>query len=370
MSAVGVPFVDLGLQHAEVAEELDQAVQRVVGGATFVLGEELERFEREFAAYCGTRHCIGVGNGFDALKLALQASGIAAGDEVILPSHTFFATAAAVTAVGATPVLVDVEEETCCIDPAEIEAAITPASKAVMPVHLYGRCADMDAIADISRRHGLKVIEDAAQAHGALHRGRRAGSMGRAGCFSFYPTKNLGALGDGGAVITDEDELAARVRRLRNYGKESKHRHSEVGVNSRLDELQAAVLRVKLKRLDTWNDSRRRWADTYRRLLEGAPVRLVGGWDGAASVHHLFVLRTGSRDHLRRALNARGLGAQVHYPVPVHLQPPYVHGRHRSLKRTEQLAAEVLSLPIYPGLDADQVKLVCQAVREETEGRP
>lgn len=363
-SAEPIPFVDLRAQHGALAAELQAAFQRVTERGWFVLGDELEHFEEEFASLCTTRHCVGVGNGFDALWLTLEACGVGPGDEVIVPSHTFFATVAAVSRVGATPVFVDVDAHSARLSPDRLAEAVTPATKAVIPVHLYGGCADMESITDIATEHGLVVIEDAAQAHGADHRGRIAGSMGRAGCFSFYPTKNLGACGDGGAITTDDDQLAERLRVLRNYGQDRKYHHVEAGVNTRLDELQAAVLRVKLPHLSDWNAARRRHASAYGELLAGAPVDCLTRPDESGAVFHVFVIRMPDRDALLAHLSRHGVRVQIHYPVPVHLQPPYGGASYRqSLPVTEALAKEVLSLPMYPELDESQVELVCDAIR-------
>ncbi|HEX6626255.1 MAG TPA: DegT/DnrJ/EryC1/StrS family aminotransferase, partial [Pyrinomonadaceae bacterium] len=270
-----IPFVDLKAQYRSIREEVGEAIERVLEGTQFILGEEVEAFESEFAAYCGARHAVGVNSGTSALHLALLAAGVREGDEVVTVSHTFVATAAAVRYCGATPVFVDIDPRTCLIDPDRIEAAITPRTKAIMPVHLYGQCADMDAVNDIARRRDLSVIEDAAQAHGAVYKGRRAGSLAPLACFSFYPGKNLGAYGEGGAVTTDSDEHARLIRELRDHGQSRKYHHDRLGYNYRLEGMQGAVLRVKLRHLDEWNAARRAHAAEYRRLLAAAPVRLL-----------------------------------------------------------------------------------------------
>lgn len=361
---MNVPFLDIAAQHAEVREELDAAWRRVADRGWYVLGEEVSAFEREFAAYCEAAHCVGVGNGLDALHLILRGFDIGPGDEVVVPAHTFIATWLAVMFAGARPVPVEPDERTWNIDVARIESAITPRTKAIIAVHLYGQPADMDALAEVGHRHGLKIIEDAAQAHGARYKGRRAGALGDAAGFSFYPGKNLGALGDAGAVVTNDAALAARIRGLRNYGGEEKYRHDEVGFNTRLDELQAAFLRVKLRRLDDWNLRRRVLAARYLDLLEGAGVVLPHVPDWAESSWHLFVLRTRRRDALQRNLADAGIGTMVHYPLPPHRQGACaaIIGPGRRLPCTEMLSSEVLSLPMGPTLASEQVERVSAAV--------
>jgi dTDP-3-amino-3,4,6-trideoxy-alpha-D-glucose transaminase len=362
---VRIPFLDLRPVHDELRAELAGAVQRVVASSHYVLGPEVEAFEHEFARFCGARHCVGVGNGMQAIELVLRALGIGAGDEVVTVSHTAFPTAAAVTATGATPVFVDVDAETCCMRPEAVSEALGPRTRAVLPVHLYGRCADIDPIRALAADADVPVVEDAAQAHGAAYRGSRAGTLARAAAFSFYPTKNLGALGDGGAVVTDDDDLALHVRRLRNYGEESKYVNVEPGFNSRLDELQAAILRVKLAHLERWNAERRTIAALYDELLAGCRAALAPAPD-AGHVYHLYVVRSGDRDGLQAHLADAGIGAQVHYPTPVHRQAAYAGGGARaggSLATTEALAGEVLSLPAYPGLGERAVREVAGTVR-------
>jgi dTDP-4-amino-4,6-dideoxygalactose transaminase len=364
-ATMNVPFLDLRSAHAELRPQLDAAFARVTASGVFILGEEVEAFERAFAAYCGARHCIGVGNGLDALHLALRAVGVGEGDEVIVPSHTFIATWLAVTYSGATPVPVEPGQRTYNLDPATIEAAITPRTRAIIPVHLYGQPAAMDEIDAIARQHGLTVIEDAAQAHGATYRGRKAGSIGRAAAFSFYPAKNLGALGDAGAVLTDDDRLAAELRLLRNYGSPAKYRHDVAGVNTRLDPLQAAFLRAKLGTLDAWNERRRRIAGRYCHGLRNAKdVVLPEVADGAESVWHIFAIRHPRRDALREHLQSRGVGTLIHYPIPPHLT-----GAYASLGFTagafpvaEEIASTVLSLPMGPHLSDAAADYVIDAV--------
>jgi dTDP-4-amino-4,6-dideoxygalactose transaminase len=330
----------------------------------YLLGSELEAFEVEFAAYCGARHCVGVGNGLDALHLILRGMGIGPGDEVIVPAHTYIATWLAVSYTGATPVPVETDAATYNLDPERIEEAITGRTRAIMPVHLYGQPADMDRINALARRHGLKVIEDAAQAHGARYKGRRAGSLGDAAGFSFYPGKNLGAMGDGGAVVTSDGELAERVRMLRNYGSRIKYRHEVMGYNSRLDEVQAALLRVKLKRLDDWNARRSRIAGRYNESLAGSGLTLpvVPAW--AESAWHLYVVRSNSRRDLTECLDRNGIGWLIHYPVPPHLQEAYRGLGHSagSLPVAELLAEEVVSLPMGPHMSEEDMAAVLSAL--------
>ena len=315
-----IEFLNLKRVNAPHQQAIQAAIQRVLDSGWYILGEETQAFEREFAQYCGAAHCIGVANGLDALHLILRAYGIGAGDEVIVPSNTFIATWLAVSQTGATPVPVEPMEATCNLDPARIEAAITPRTRAIMPVHLYGQPADMDAINEVARRHGLRVIEDAAQAHGARYKGRRTGVLGDAAAFSFYPGKNLGALGDGGAITTNDDALAATLRKLHNYGSSVKYRHDIAGVNSRLDEIQAAVLRVKLPHLDAENAQRQALAACYLEALAGLPLGLPAVLDGAEPVWHLFVVRARQRENLQAQLSNRQIGHMVHYPIACHRQ--------------------------------------------------
>ena len=359
-----LPFLDLGVAHSELRSEIGEAIERVISSSQFVLGPEVAAFEREFAAFCGARECVGVANGMEAIQLVLRALEIGPGDEVVTVSHTAFPTVAAISAVGATPVFVDVDPTTSCMDPQALAEGLGARTRAVLPVHLYGRCADMDAIREVADAAGVPVIEDAAQAHGAGYRGRRAGVLGRAAAFSFYPTKNLGALGDAGAVVTDDADLALRIRHLRNYGEVEKNVNVVAGHNSRLDELQAAVLRVKLSRLDRWNAARRGLAAIYAEGLAGSCVGIPAPDEGHA--YHLYVIRSGARDALRAHLDAAGIGTKVHYPTPVHRQPAYRERARQagSLEVTETLCAEVLSLPLYPGLDPDLVRETAEAIRE------
>lgn len=351
---------------AAMRPELDAAFARVVASGRLILGAEVEAFEAEFAAYCGAAHCVTVGNGLDALAIALHAQGVKPGDEVVVPGHTFIASWLAVSQIGAVPVPADVDAAGCNIDPDSAAAAITARTVAIMPVHLYGNPAPMDAINAVAARHGLFVIEDAAQAHGARYGRRRAGALGDAAGFSFYPTKNLGALGDGGAIVTSDAALAERARRYRNYGSSGKYLHETAGTNSRLDELQAAFLRARLGRLEDDNTRRRAMAARYRERLAGvAGIALPRDESGAEPVYHLFVVRTRQRDALMAGLAARGIGTMVHYPRPPHLQPPFAEGaRPVPLPATERLAGEVLSLPLWPGMTERQVDEVAAGVRE------
>lgn len=362
---VMIPFLDFGAMHAELRPRLDAAYARVIDSNWLILGKELEAFEREFAEYCGTRHCIGVANGLDALFITLKALGIGAGDEVIVPSNTYIATWLAVSYAGARPVPVEPDIRTFNLDPERIEAAITPATRAIMPVHLYGQPADMDPINAIAQRHGLKVVEDAAQAHGARYKGRRVGSLGKAAAFSFYPGKNLGALGDGGAVTTNDDALADQLRVLRNYGSRIKYHNEVKGFNSRLDELQAAFLREKLAILDEWNERRRLASADYCNVLAGSGLELPWVPEWAEPVWHLFVVRHPQRDRLQAALSASGVTTMIHYPIPPHLQTAYADlgMRTGSLPITEAIHREVLSLPLWPQISREAITMVAQTCR-------
>jgi dTDP-4-amino-4,6-dideoxygalactose transaminase len=361
-----IPFLDMKSVYAELKPELDAAYFRVMESGWFVLGKEVEAFEQEYAKFCGTHHCVGLGNGLEALELTLRAWDIGPGDEVIVPSNTYVATWLAVTAVGATVVPVEPTPAGPNIDPERIAAAITAHTRAIMPVHLYGEPADMDAIMALAGKHGLKVIEDVAQAQGAKVRGRRAGALGHAGAHSFFPTKNIGAFGDGGAVTTDDPALADRLKVLRNYGSKVKYVNIERGLNSRLDELQAAFLRVKLKKLDAWNDHRRLLAAHYDDRLAGIPgLELPRTPQWAHPVWHLYVIRTERRAGLIKALDAAGIGSLIHYPIPPHLQQAYSDlGLPRgSFPLAETLADTVLSLPLGAQLSLDSVDEVAATVR-------
>ena len=367
-----IPFLDLATPHAELRAELRAAFERVLDSGWFILGEEVAAFEREFASYCGAGHCIGLGNGLDALHLILRGYGIGPGDEVIVPSNTFIATWLGTSFAGATPVPVEPDPRTYNLDPARITAAITSRTKAIIVVHLYGQPADMDPIMAIARLHGVKVIEDAAQAHGARYRGRRVGVLGDAAAFSFYPGKNLGALGDAGAVTTDDEALAGAVRALGNYGSRVKYQHEVKGFNSRLDELQAAFLRTKLVRLDEWNARRQAVAHSYLARLDRSVVTLPFVPDFADPVWHLFVVRSPDRAALQRHLAARGVGSVIHYPTPPHLQDAYAEmaipaGR---FPVAEAMHREVLSLPIFPSLSDRDIAAVAAAIASSSDPAP
>lgn len=360
-----IPFLDLKAINGRHREELSTAFERVLDSGWLILGQEVEAFEFEFSNYCGSRHCIGVGNGLDALHLVLRAWNIGEGDEVIVPSNTYIATWLAVSYAGATPVPVEPDPATCNIDPSLLEKSITPRTKAIIPVHLYGQTADMDPIMEIAERHGLKILEDAAQAHGALYKGKVAGNLGHAAAFSFYPGKNLGALGDGGAVTTDDPALAEAIRELRNYGSREKYQNERKGFNTRLDELQAAFLRTKLKSLDDDNSRRREIAKLYQSCLSGLPIRFqeVPLW--ASPVWHLFVVRTPQRDRLKQALNEKGVGTLIHYPIPPHLQPAYADfNTIPTLPLARELSDEILSLPMSPVLDDQDVYAIVDIIRD------
>lgn len=364
-----VPFLDIGRIHQEVRADLDAAYSRVMDSGWFVMGPELEAFEFEFGQYCGVEHCIGVGNGLDALHLLLRAYGVGPKDEVIVPSNTFIATWLAVSQCGAIPVPVEPDPCTYNLDPDRIRAALTPRTKAIMPVHLYGQPADMDPINALAQQHGLIVIEDAAQAQGALYKGRRAGSLGHAAGTSFYPGKNLGALGDGGAVLTNDAAVAARVRELRNYGSKVKYQHDLAGYNTRLDEMQAAFLRVKLAVLDTWNQRRRDIADTYSRNLSDCGLVLPMVLDHVQPVWHLYVVATAEREALRAHFERAGVATVIHYPIAPHKQSCYSEFAAHVLPLAEQMAAEVLSLPISPAMTQDEVSYVVQVIHDFARGR-
>lgn len=360
-----VPFLDLIPAQSEIATEIDAALARVVHSGQYVLGEEVDLFERGFADFCGARNCVGVGSGLDALMLALRAMEIGSGDEVIVPSNTFIATWLAVSHVGATPVPVEPNQRTYNIDPARIEAAITARTRAIVPVHLYGQPADLDSILEIARRHGLWVLEDAAQAHGARYKGQRIGAHGDATAWSFYPGKNLGAFGDAGAITTDSAEIDWKVRLLRNYGSRAKYENEVKGFNSRLDPIQAAVLRAKLIHLNTWNARRQHIARRYLRDLARTDVQLPTEPDWAEAVWHLFVIGTPHRSRLQADLQRNGIATLIHYPVPPHLQPAYrdLGFLRGSFPIAEFIHDTVLSLPIGPHMTDAQVEFVVDEVR-------
>jgi dTDP-4-amino-4,6-dideoxygalactose transaminase len=362
-----IPFVDLQAQYRSIKGEVDAAIERVLESAAFVMGREVAAFERAFAAYTGARHCVCVTNGTAAIQLAVTACGLGAGDEVIVPANTFFATAEAVSNAGATPVFVDADPLSYTIDPTKIEAAITARTRAIMPVHLYGQAADLDSIFEIAARHHLIVIEDAAQAHGSLYKGRHVGALGRAGCFSFYPGKNLGAYGEGGAVVTNDAEIAHRVRLLRDHGSARKYHHEIIGHNFRLEEIQGAVLCVKLRHLDGWNQMRRARAARYSQLLADTGLRLPREMPYAHHVYHLYVVESPQRDQLRRVLKEAGIVSGIHYPVPLHLQPAFASLGYRQgdFAEAEEKARRVLSLPLYPELTEEQIARVVEAISHQ-----
>ena len=360
---MNVPFVDLKAQYASIRPEVAGAIGEVLESASFILGPAVDRFEGAFARYVGTTHCVGVESGTAALKVALEALGIGAGDEVILPANTYIASAIAVSAVGATPVLVDCNDA-YLIDAAEIEAAIGPRTKALMPVHLYGQAVPMEPILALARRHGLKVIEDASQAHGAVWQGRRAGSIGDVGCFSFYPGKNLGAYGDAGALVTNDDAVAERARLLRDFGQKRKYEHAIKGDNCRLDSLQAAVLSVKLRHIDDWNERRRAHAQQYDRLLAQAGFAAPPNLAREGHVHHLYVTQVPDRAAVQTRLSQRGVQTGIHYPIPIHRQPAYADlgyapGRFPA---TERAAERILSLPMFAELTPAQVEYAVESL--------
>ena len=363
-----IPFLDLSAQYRSIGADLEREVLAALRSCNYVLGAQVERFEADFAAYCGVRHAVAVSSGTSALHLALLAAGVGPGDEVITVPMTFVASAAAIVYTGATPVFVDIDPTTWTMDPARIEAAITPRTRAVLPVHLHGRLADMDAIGAIARRRGLVVIEDAAQAHGAERGAVRAGAFGEMGCFSFYPGKNLGACGEGGAVTTDDESLAAVLRSLRDWGQEGKYNHVRHGFNFRMDALQGAALGVKLPHLDGWNDARRRVAAAYQSGLPAALTRPAP--IGADHACHVYAVRVADRDATRDRLHRAGVATNVHYPIPVHLQPAYSglgYGKG-DFPESEAFARETMSLPLYPELSPRDVAAVIEAVGQVTSG--
>jgi dTDP-4-amino-4,6-dideoxygalactose transaminase len=359
-----IPLIDLQAMHAEVRDDLDEAWREVSLSGQFIGGPDVENFESKWADYCGSKYCVGVGSGTAALELSLSALGVGRGDEVIVPANTFIATAAAVAAVGARAVFVDVDPSTLLITADIIKQAIARRTAAVIAVHLYGQPADMDSIAQVASSAGIAVIEDAAQAHGACWRGRKAGSLSHAGCFSFYPGKNLGAFGDAGAVVTNDCALAERIRSLSNHGRshDDPYRHELVGANHRLDALQAAILSVKLKRLDAWNAGRRRAAKAYAVALAGLPVQLVEAARDASSCHHLAVVRTPHRDEVRQALAAEQISTGLHYPIPCHRQTPFMTERGSVLPVAEAAADRILSLPMFPHLTDAQIGCIADAI--------
>lgn len=363
---MSVPFVDLQAQYSSIEAEVNAAIKGVLERSDFILGRELDLFEREFADYVGTGYAIGVDSGMSALTLILKGLGIGPGDEVITSANTFIATALTISAVGATPVLVDVDPETLTLDLDCLERSITSRTRAIMPVHLFGHPEDMDPIMEIANRHGLQVIEDACQSHGATYKGRMTGTFGVAAAYSFYPAKNLGAYGDGGMIVTSDAELAESIQLLRNYGQTAKYHHAIQGYNNRLDTLQAAVLRVKLRYLDEWNAARRRHADRYDRLLNGSGLTVPPRMPEVEPVWHLYAVRTDYRDELRTFLQERGVSSGIHYPIPIHLQPAYQELGHEQgdFPVAELDALRMLSLPMYAELSDEQINYVADCIHE------
>lgn len=360
---MNIPFLDMKSPYLELKPELDRAYQRVMESGWYILGQEVAKFEAEFAEYCNVSHCIGVGNGLEALHLIIRALGIGPGDEVIVPANTYIATWLAVSYAGATPVPVEPDEKTYNINPAQIESAITQKTKAILPVHLYGQPADMDPIKKIADHYNLKVIEDVAQAQGALYKGKKTGSLGDASGFSFYPGKNLGALGDAGAVLTDNDEIALKVRTLRNYGSQKKYYNDVKGYNSRLDEMQAAFLRVKLKKLDEWNSRRCKLAEQYLKNLKAEDKLIIPHVpDWAEPVWHIFAVRHNDRENFQKKLDEVGIGTLIHYPVPPHLSDAYKGEVSGAFPLTEASAKTIVSLPMGPHLSSDEVNYICDII--------
>ena len=362
-----IPLVDLKAQYASIKNEIDEAVNRVISSAKFILGEEVENFEREFADFVGAKYAVGVGSGTDALYLALRALGIKNGDEVITTTFTFVATTEAITLVGAKPVLVDIDDRTYNINPDAIESAITPRTRAILVVHLYGQPANMDAIVDIARKHNLYIIEDCAQAHAAMIKNIHVGNFGDVGCFSFYPGKNLGAYGDAGAVVTNNEDLYKKVKMLRNHGRESKYIHEFEGVNSRMDAIQAAVLSVKLKHLEEWTRKRIENAKRYNELLSGINEVVVPYVaDNFRHVYHIYAILVPERDRVYEYMRESGVGVGIHYPVPVHLQPAYKYLGHKKgdFPVSERVSESVLSLPMYPELRYDMQEYIVSKLKE------
>jgi dTDP-4-amino-4,6-dideoxygalactose transaminase len=365
LSDHSVPFVDLKAQYASISSEINGAISRVLAGTSFILGEEVSLLETEFAAYCQSKFGIGVDNGTSALELALRAFGVGQGDEVITAANSYIATAFAISATGAAPVLVDIDPNTYTMDPSLIEEAVSGRTKAIIPVHLYGHPADMDPILSVAQRFNLIVIEDACQAHGARYRGRRVGSLGHAAAFSFYPAKNLGAYGDGGMVTTNLQHIDQMIRMLRNQGQNGKNQHLVLGHNHRLDSIQAAILRIKLRHLDRWNEARRQIAETYTNML-ASTVITPKIKDSVEPVFHLYVVRTASRDAMQMQLADKGISTGIHYPTPIHLQPAYQNlgCLQGDYPVAEEAAREILSLPMYPELPAEAIGRVSQTIRQ------
>lgn len=364
---MNIPFLDLKAQFKQIESEVLPVLTEAMENAAFIGGPQVAGFEKEFSAYCDSAYCIGVGSGTDALRFALMAAGVGQGDEVITVPNTFIATTESISQVGASPVFVDIKQDTCNIDPEKIEAAVTEKTKAIIPVHLYGQPADMDTILRIAETHNLVVIEDACQAHGALHNGQKAGSIGTAGCFSFYPGKNLGAFGEAGAVVTQDKEIASKIGMIRDHGQDKKYYHQIEGFNGRLDALQAAVLRIKLSKLPDWNAARQRNARAYNELLSNIPgVKVPTEASFAESVYHLYVIHVDNRDELQAYLSQKGIATGLHYPLPLHLQKAYRHMGHSkgAFPVAEHSAAKLLSLPMFPELTTDQIEYIAQTIKD------
>lgn len=361
-----VPLVDLKAQYSTIKPEIDEAIQRVLNNTSFILGQEVNAFEKVFADYVNAKDAVGVASGTAALFLSLLACGVEPGDEVITTAHTFIATAEAISQTGAKPVFVDIDPQTYNLAPAHVEAAITSRTKAIIPVHLYGQPAEMDALLQIARQYNLWVIEDAAQAHGAEYKGQRCGSIGHLACFSFYPGKNLGTYGDAGAVTGNDETLLTKIRKLRDHGRTTKYEHEEVGYGERLDALHAAILSAKLAHLETWTEARRVHARLYNELLTGCDVVIPYESPQVRHVYHMYVLRTPRRNQVLAHLKSKGIGAGIHYPMPLHRQPAYLKRGYEavSLPVTEHAANEVVSLPLYPELSQEQINYVVQALKE------
>ena len=360
-----IPLVDLQAQYRSIRPEIDAAIQRVLDSSRFISGDEVTLFEEAFASYCGARYAVGVASGTAALHLALLACGVGPGDEVVTSPLTFIATAEAICNVGARPVFADIDPDSYNIDPVRVQAAITPRTKAILPVHFYGQPADMDPLLELAEHHGLSVIEDAAQAHGAEYKGRQVGSLGDVACFSFYFSKNLGAYGEAGMIVSNDDEIVEIIRIMRDHGSSEKYVHVAQGFNARLDEIQATILRVKLARLEGWNSRRRELAKMYAECLSSLPLTLPTEMEWANSVYHLFVVRTPERDSLLEWLRDHGVMAGIHYPIPIHMQEPYKEfAPEGGLPVTEKVAQEILSLPIYPELTSEQLEEVVGCIFE------
>jgi dTDP-4-amino-4,6-dideoxygalactose transaminase len=362
-----VPFLDLKVQFKAIEHEVLPMVKEAMENAAFIGGPQVSGFEKEFAAFCDSRHCVGVNSGTDALRFALMATGVKQGHEVITVPNTFIATTEAISQVGAKPVFVDINPKTYNMDVSQLESKINSRTKAVMPVHLYGQPADMNPILEIARKKNLVVIEDACQAHGALYKGKKAGSLGVAGCFSFYPGKNLGAYGEGGAVVTQDEDIANKIRMIRDHGQAKKYFHDMEGYNGRLDAIQAGVLRIKLRRLETWNQARRQNARYYDELLSKIPgVTIPGKANGVVPVYHLYVILVNDREAIQKYLNGKGVGTGLHYPVPLHLQKAYANQGYREgdFPVTESVASRLLSLPMFPELSKEQIEYVADCIQQ------